>query len=88
MDAKLYENLATRATNIVPALTARELADEFSVFHEWEFLGRADKRKLLRATIPTIHVQDYRVVGLNLISGLPSSDDVIRTGRDSSRQRA
>jgi site-specific DNA recombinase len=87
VDAELYGNLATRAA-IVPVLTARELADAFGVFHEWEFLSRTDKRKLLRATMPEIRVQDYRVVGVSLIPGMSSSDEINRTGTDSSPQRA
>jgi hypothetical protein len=88
VDAELYGNLATRATSIAPQLTARELADLFGVFHEWEFLGRADKRKLLRATMPEIVVQNYRVVGLSLIPRFSSGDEINRMGRDSSPRPA
>ncbi len=88
VDAELFGNLATRAATTVPALTARQMADAFSVFHEWEFLSRADKRKLLRATMPEIHVRDYRVVGVSLISGMSSSDEITRTGTDSWPQPA
>jgi DNA invertase Pin-like site-specific DNA recombinase len=88
VDAELYGSLATRAANTVPALTTSDLADAFSVFLEWESLGRADKRKLLRATMPEIHVQDYRVVGVSLIPGTVNSDEITRTGRDSWPQPA
>jgi DNA invertase Pin-like site-specific DNA recombinase len=87
-DAEVYGNLATRAATLVPALSARELADALSVFNEWELLGRADKRKLLRATMPEIHVRDYRIVGISLIPGMFSSDEISRTGRDSWPQPA
>jgi DNA invertase Pin-like site-specific DNA recombinase len=87
-DAEVYGSLATGAATIAPALSARELADALSVFHEWELLGRADKRRLLMATMPEIHVQDYRVVGVKLIPGTSSSDEISRTGRDSWPQPA
>jgi hypothetical protein len=79
----LYGNLLNRAVSSAPRVTVKELAEAFSVFHEWKFLGRADKRQLLWAAMPEVHVQDYRVVGLSLFPGLPSSGDVSRTGGDS-----
>jgi DNA invertase Pin-like site-specific DNA recombinase len=83
-DAKLYGGLVTRAASITRAFTAKELAGAFSVFHEFVFLGRTDKRKLLRATIPEIHVQDYRIVGVSLIAGMPGGYEINPTGTDSS----
>lgn len=87
-DGALYGNLMTRAASIAPAFTAEELVRAFSVFHEFEFLGRADKRMLLRATMPEIHVQDYRIVGVGLIAGMSSGDEVNPTDKDSSPRRA
>ncbi len=87
-DGGLYRNLLTRAGSSVPRLTVKELAEAFSVFHEWEFLGRADKRQLLRAAMPEVHVQDYRVVGLSLIPALPGSGEVSPTGKGSWPPRA
>ena len=60
-----------------------ELAEMFAVFHEWEFLGVADKRKLLRSTTPQIHVQDYCVIGLSLVPSLMHGDEVNHTDKDS-----
>jgi DNA invertase Pin-like site-specific DNA recombinase len=88
IDAELYGNLASRASVATPALTARELADAFGAFHEWDFLGRADKRNLLRATMPEIHVKDYRITGVSVIAGMSNRDEINRTGRGSSRRRA
>ena len=83
-DAALYGNLATRAPSSPPKLTSKELARVFRVFHEWAFLSGGDKRKLLRAAMPEIHVADYRVTGLSLIPGQPHGDEVSRMGTDSS----
>jgi DNA invertase Pin-like site-specific DNA recombinase len=87
-DVSLYETLLTRPVSNVPALTAEELAGAFSVFHEWNFLGRADKRKLLSVAMPEIHVHDYKVVGLSFITELRGSGEINRTGRGSWRRRA
>ena len=85
----LYGDLAARAAASPPKLTARDLASVFRVFHEWEFLTGGDKRKLLQAAMPEIHVQNYRVSGLALIPGLsPRSNEVSRTGTGSSRRPA
>ena len=89
IDAALYGKLAMRAAASVPSLSARELAEVFSVFREWKFLGRADKRQILRAAMPEVHVADYRVTGIALIPGLSSSSgEINRTGTDSSLRRA
>ncbi len=85
-DAALYGNLAARAVSPVPILTAKQLAETFSVFHEWQFLGRTDKRQLLQAAMPEVHVENYRIVGLTLISG--GSDEINPMDTGSSRQRA
>jgi DNA invertase Pin-like site-specific DNA recombinase len=49
-----------------PTLTAASLAEAFSPFCEWDYLQRDDKRKLLQAVIPSIHVADYVVSGLSV----------------------
>jgi DNA invertase Pin-like site-specific DNA recombinase len=87
-DRKLYGGLVTRVASTVPTLTAKELADAFGIFHEFDFLGRADKRKLLRATMPEIHVQDYRIVGVSLIAGVSRGDEVNPTDTGSWPQPA
>jgi hypothetical protein len=90
IDGKIYRELLMRAQPQVqvPTAFATELAEIFAVFHEWEFLGISDKRKLLRSTMPEIHVQNYQVVGLSLVPGPMSSDEVNHTGRDSWRRQA
>lgn len=87
-DGELYGNVIARAASVAPTLTARQLASAFAVFREFEFLGRTDKRSLLRATTPEIHIQDYRIVGLRLLADSASRDEVSPTGRDSSQRRA
>jgi DNA invertase Pin-like site-specific DNA recombinase len=87
-DSKLYGTLMDRAISRAPVVTTKELEEAFSVFHEWDYLGRSDKRKLLRATLPAIHVQDYRIVGASLLPGLLGSDDLNRTGTGSSPRPA
>lgn len=51
------------------ALTHKSLAEALSPFYEWEFLTRDDKRQLLSAIVPSIHVSDYRVSGLTVLCG-------------------
>jgi len=84
VDAKLYGDLLMRAQPQAPAISAVGLAEIFSVFHEWEFLGIVDKRKLLRSTMPDIHVQDYRVTGLSFVPGPINSDEINHTDTGSS----
>ena len=43
-----------------------EVLDVVSVFQEWSFLNRSDKRNLLSHLIPQIHVHRYTVNGLTL----------------------
>ena len=84
-DRSLYRDLVARAASTPPKLTAGDLAAVLCIFHEWEFLNGADKRKLLQAAMPEIHVQNYRVAGLTLIPALsPRGNEVNRTGRGSS----
>jgi hypothetical protein len=49
-----------------PTLTAASLAEAFSPFCEWAYLQRDDKRKLLQAMIPSIHVANYVVSGISV----------------------
>ena len=80
VDAKLYGDLLMRTQPPqAPAISAVGLAKIFSVFHEWEFLRIEDKRKLLRSTMPDIHVQNYHVTGLTFVPGPISSDEINHT---------
>ncbi len=78
-DAALYGNLMTRAESSAPTLSEKELSHIFSTFCEWDFLSRADKRKLLRATMPELHVENYRVVGVSVVPGLSGGDEINHT---------
>jgi len=82
-DGKLYGELLLRRKPETSAVSVTELAEMFAVFHEWEFLSVAGKRKLLRSTTPQIHVQDYRVVGLSLVPNLMHGGEVNHTGKGS-----
>ena len=84
----VYDKLLMRVQPQGPPISAAKLTDLFAVFHEWEFLGIGDKRRLLRSTLPQIHVQDYRVVGLSLAPELMRGDEVNHTGTGSSPRLA
>jgi hypothetical protein len=87
-DKKRYENLLLGTHQTLPCLSAADLADAFGPFVEWNFLVRKDKRVLMQAVTPEIHVRDYRVVGMSWIMGGVRRDEVNRTGRDSWRRPA
>ena len=87
-DVALCGHLMKRTTSGVPALTAKHLSQIFSVFSEWQFLDRTEKRKLLRATMPELHVENYRVVGVSAIQGLPCGDQINHTDTGSWPPRA
>jgi DNA invertase Pin-like site-specific DNA recombinase len=86
-DLRFYGSLSPTASSASPKLSAEDLAHVLGPFHEWEFLTRADKRHLLQAVVPEIHVRDYRVVGLSLISDL-HDNEMTRMGKGSSPPRA
>jgi hypothetical protein len=48
--------------------SSESLAEIFSVFSEWQFLKREEKRQLLSCLIPEIRVADYKIYGLSLMS--------------------
>jgi DNA invertase Pin-like site-specific DNA recombinase len=69
-------------------VSAEELARIFAPFREWEYLSRADKRRLLQAIVPEIHLQDYNVTKLALLVNDPHRNEPNHTGRDSWPQPA
>jgi DNA invertase Pin-like site-specific DNA recombinase len=69
-----------------PRLSATEMASAFSPLFDWPVLGRENKRRILAATVPEIHVRDYAVSGIAVT--IPRSDDETRTGRGSWRPQA
>ena len=64
-ELKLEEDMnARRLSDIALAsdvVSPQELAKSFAPLHEWKFLSRSDKRKLLQAVLPEIHLENYRV---------------------------
>ncbi len=63
------------------------LIEAFAPLAEWEFWDRDQKRTLLATLVPEIRVANYKVESLGL-SPTIFSNEVTRTGRDSSLPRA
>jgi len=61
-------------------ISAEELAIVFTPLQEWEFLSRSDKRRLLRAIVPEIHLQNYDVTKIALLVQEPHRDEINHTG--------
>jgi hypothetical protein len=78
-DKKRYQSLLLGTRQTVARLSAADLADALSPFLEWKFLVRKHKRALLQAITPEIHVRDYRVVGMSLITERLRHDEVNHT---------
>ncbi len=87
-DASLYRELMLRNHPLPLELTAENLAEAFAPFHEWEFLSRSDKRRLLQAAVPEIHVQQYRVTGISLMAERVHRNEVNPLDRGSWRRPA
>jgi site-specific DNA recombinase len=87
-DLSVYRDLLLRTEPNVSELSSEQLADALGPFHEWEFLSMEDRRGLLEAVIPEIHVQDYKVVGLSLLTDSINRNEMTRTGRGSSPRPA
>jgi DNA invertase Pin-like site-specific DNA recombinase len=85
-DLKRDENLQTemllKAEVPTPTLSSKILAEMLAPLAEWEFLNREQRRCVLRAVMPEIHVFNYQVKGLSLIAPT-GGDQVSRTGTDS-----
>jgi len=64
-------------------ISVEELSHIFAPFHEWEYLSKIDKRRLLQAIIPEIHLQNYSVTKLALLIDGEHRNELNRTGRDS-----
>ena len=68
------------STEVAPTLSAEALAEIFSPFFEWKFLNRSDKRAVLAATVPEIHVADYVVSGIHVNLRCSNEDTPVRAG--------
>lgn len=81
-DQNFYRELLLRA---MPAagVTAEDLARAFAPFFEWEFLGRSDKRRLLSVIVPEIHVANYKLAGISVLTDPMRRNEVSHTDRDS-----
>jgi DNA invertase Pin-like site-specific DNA recombinase len=60
-----------------PHLSVREMAQAFSPLFDWPVLSRENKRRILRASVPEIHVREYAVSGIAVT--LPCRHDETRT---------
>ncbi len=69
-------------------ISAQELAALLGPFQEWAVLTRTDKRRLLQAIVPEIHIQNYNVTRLALLIQEPYRNEINRRGRDSWPPRA
>jgi DNA invertase Pin-like site-specific DNA recombinase len=77
-DQNFYRDLLLR--EMPPAgLTAEDMARAFAPFFEWEFLGRSDKRRLLSIVVPEIHVADYKLAGISVLTGPIRRNEVSHT---------
>jgi DNA invertase Pin-like site-specific DNA recombinase len=66
----------------LPSLSVKELAAIVRPLYRWKKLDREDKRKILSASVPEIHVHNYAVNALSLaapVSSLSCGDNGIRS---------
>src|SRR5258708_19111198 len=82
-DIRTSEDMLMRETPSV-GLTVKYLMVTFAPLFDWKMLAIADKRKILAATVPEIHVRDYGVCGIALRAPvLPGGDSDTRKAADS-----
>jgi DNA invertase Pin-like site-specific DNA recombinase len=72
-------NVRTDTYNV----SAEELGEIFAPLREWEYLSRVDKRKLLQAIVPEIHIKNYIVTKLALLVQDSNRNEINHTDRDS-----
>ena len=87
-DVRFYEDMVLKTQPDSHDLTTEDLADVFAPLQEWDFLLRTDKRRILQAVVPEIHVQDYRVTGLAILAESTRRNEVTRRGTGSWPRRA
>jgi site-specific DNA recombinase len=87
-EIKLEEDLnARRLSEITLAsdvISPQELARSFEPLHEWKFLSRSDKRKLLQAILPEIHLENYHVSKLAWLAPVCDRHELTHMDKDSS----
>jgi DNA invertase Pin-like site-specific DNA recombinase len=83
-DVRFYENILLKAPPATQGVSANELAEVFGPLHEWVFLSRFDKRRILQAVGPEIHVENYKVKGISLLARSTCRNEVTHMGTDSS----
>ena len=66
-DTKFYQDVALGAETSVQSVTAEDLANALSPFYESEFLSNSEKRQLLQASVPEIHVRGYQMEGMTVL---------------------
>jgi DNA invertase Pin-like site-specific DNA recombinase len=69
-------------------ISVAELSHIFAPLHEWEYLSKIDKRRLLQAIVPEIHLQNYIVTKLALLIHDDHRNELNHRGRDSWPRRA
>lgn len=80
-DVRLTEELLLREEP-QPGLSPADLALAFEPFYEWSLLNRSQKRQLLAAIVPEVHVADCNVSGL-MVMAPARHDENIHTDKDS-----
>ena len=71
-----------------PEVSVEQLTQLLAPLHEWEYLSMADKRRLLQAIVPEIHLANYNVTKLALLVQDPRRNELNHTGTDSLPPRA
>ncbi|MGC1942212.1 MAG: hypothetical protein WA664_00480, partial [Candidatus Acidiferrales bacterium] len=73
-------NVQTQAVGV----SAEDLAHVLAPLKEWEYLSRNDKRRVLQAIVPEIHLQHYNVTKLAVLVQDPYRHELNHTDMDSS----
>ena len=81
-DRAFYGDLLMREGMERPGLSAHSMAQAFAPFQEWKFLSRKHKRSLLTALVPEIYVNDYKVLGVSLLSDGDRCNESTRSRAD------
>jgi DNA invertase Pin-like site-specific DNA recombinase len=87
-EQSFYDEKLAGVTSVETEISAEKLAKSFEAFQEWMFLSRTDKRRLLQAIIPEIHVENYRVTKVGWLPPADHRDEMSHTGRGSWRRPA
>jgi DNA invertase Pin-like site-specific DNA recombinase len=84
VDERFCDQKLDSLPNETHSISVQELAQILAPLQEWMFLSRTDKRRLLQTIVPEIHIQNYQVTQLAVVSVKPHRDEINRTDMDSS----